>query len=87
MRTEVLQDLLRQADVQPTLDVFVREPLLRGQTAAEEAAASKRRRPGECMRRSWADQHLFLHPSLNRIAAVLIRLQREPTPALVFVPA
>jgi ribonuclease HI len=87
LKPEVLRGLLTEAEFQPTLDVFGREPELSQQATAEEAAASEQRGPAEYMRMEWAGQHLFLHPPLNRIAAVLRRLQAEPTPALIITPA
>jgi hypothetical protein len=43
--------------------------------------------PLQCLSESWEGERLFLHPPLNRITAVLERLHREPTPALLITPA
>jgi hypothetical protein len=87
LKAEVLQDLLAEAHFQPSLDVFAREPLLSRLLPANEAVAHARLGPADCMRMAWPTQRLFLHPPLNRIAAVLGRLQREGASALIVTPA
>jgi hypothetical protein len=87
LKPEVLEQLLAETEFHPTLDVFGREPQLRRPATAGEAAASDQRGPADCLRMSWSGQRLFLHPPLNRITAVLNRLQREPAQALIIAPS
>jgi hypothetical protein len=85
LRPEVLQKLLRDSGFHPSLDVFDREPELRLQQPADQAA--EQLTPLQCVWRKWEGERLFLHPPLNRIAVTLRRLQNEPTPALLITPA
>jgi ribonuclease HI len=87
MKPEVLRTLLEEAGFHPTMDVFGREPQLNRLGMQQEEATAPAGGSVDCMRKSWAGHHLFLHPPLNRISAVLSRLQREPNPALIITPA
>jgi hypothetical protein len=82
----ILRELLGEADFEPTLDVFAREPGLWVQTRAAERPEANMLWQGQGMLLSWQGERLFLHPPLHRIGAVLRRLQREPTPALLITP-
>jgi ribonuclease HI len=87
LKPEVLRTLLAESGFCPTLDVFAREPELELRETGSERADAALRGPADCMRMRWAGHHLFLHPPLNRITAVLNRLQQEPCPALLITPA
>jgi hypothetical protein len=86
LQESVMTELLREAEFEPTLDVFAREPSLWEQTGAAERPEANILWQGEGMLLNWQGERLFLHPPLHRIAATLRRLQREPTPALLITP-
>jgi ribonuclease HI len=86
LQDSVLTELLREAEFEPTLDVFAREPILWERTEAAERQEAAALLEGHGASLNWTGECLFLHPPLHRIAATLRRLQREPTPALLITP-
>jgi hypothetical protein len=83
LKPAILQELLGEAEFEPTLDVFQREPALSQLTDPSLRLQSHK----QCLNRSWEGERLLLHPPLNLIAATLRRLRSEPTPALMITPA